>query len=337
MVDWKERNTGNARYTNRNAAMSMPHPETTAVRSLDRRLAPAMFALAFAYLALLAGLIHRAASSSVKDAELYILYEGLVALWPAFAVEAGFAFVRRCPEVSRGKAAARVLLVLACPPARMGWIHPATNRIWLPRVGWVPPGKPLLKALDKWFGVPMLLFAFLILPVLGLEYANIEAAKTTPGFALAADIGVAIIWIAFATEFIVKASASPNTLDYAKQRWLDAAIVLLPTLEFLLTRWVDAAPLARLLRLGRAVAPDQIAKMGKVYRLRGLMMKGWHAFLLLEGVARLTGNSPAKRLAAVEKQIADLEEQLVELRTEADELRKRIEDAENAKRETRTC
>jgi hypothetical protein len=102
---------------------------------------------------------------------------------------------------------------------------------------------------------------------------------------------------------------------------MDVAIVGLPTLEVVLTHWVDAAPLARLLRLGRALAPDQIGQLGRAYRLRGLITKGWHAFLVLEGVSRITGNTAAKRLRRVEGQIADLEEQLVELRTQAEELR----------------
>jgi hypothetical protein len=50
-------------------------------------------------------------------------------------------------------------------------------------------------------------------------------------------------------------------------------------------------------------------------------MKGWHAFLVLEGVARITGNTPEKRLRKVEEQIAELEEQIAELRTQANSLR----------------
>jgi len=307
------------------------NPDEGVAPTYPSRLAAAMFALSLIDLLLLAGVIHRAPSTSVSQFELEALYLGLAILWPMFVFEAAFGVLYRCPAVSRRKAITRMLLVWFFPPARMAWIHPRTNRIWLPRVGWHPPGKPLLKALDKWFGLKMLVVAFLILPVLAMEYAQLESAKASPGFILALDLGVTVIWVAFAIEFIVKVSAAPSTFKYAKERWLDAAIVALPTLEFLLTRWVDAAPLARLLRLGRAFAPDQIARMGKVYRLRGLMMKGWHAFLLMEGITRLMGNSAAKRLTALEKQIADLEEQLTELRKEADELRKRLETNANSK------
>jgi hypothetical protein len=157
-----------------------------------------------------------------------------------------------------------------------------------------------------------------------MEYVNLVKTDSSPTFALALDLSIALIWVAFALEFVIKVQAAPSSPGYMKERWLDLAIVGLPTLEYVLTQWVDAAPLMRLLRLGRAIGPQQLGAMGRVYRLRGLMTKGWHAFLLLEGMARLTGNSPAKRLRKVEEQIAGLEEQIAELRTEADDLRKKM-------------
>lgn len=292
----------------------------------EARLAPVMFALAFAYLLVLAGLIHRAPQAEVAPLEIELMYGALAVLWPAFAIEAGAAVIRRAPAVRLRTAIARAVLVVLVPPMRLAWAHPVTDRIWLPRLGWRRPGKDLLRTLDRAFGKPMLLFAFLILPVLGMEYVNLVKTDTSPAFALVLDLSIALIWVAFALEFVIKVQAAPAALIYMKERWLDLAIVGLPTLEYVLTQWqwVDAAPLMRLLRLGRAVGPQQIGAMGKVYRLRGLMTKGWHAFMLLEGMARLTGNSPAKRLRKVEEQIAELEEQIAELRAEADDLRKKI-------------
>ena len=296
--------------------MSPTDPSAVPVPTLERRLAPVMFALAFADLLILAGLIHRASQPDVTQPELDAMYLGLAVLWPVFVAEAVEAYFRRSREISPTKAGLRCLLVIVAPPARLAWVHPVTNRIWLPRLGWRPPGKELLKTLTKAFGGPMLVIAFLILPVLALEHASADTVRSNPAFGLAVDLGVAAIWVAFAAEFVIKASAAPSTLGYAKERWLDLAIVGLPTLEFLLTRWVDAAPLARLLRLGRALAPEQIAKMGKAYRLRGLLMKGWHAVLVLEVVTKLTGNTAEKRLRAVDARIAELEEELSELRAE---------------------
>lgn len=293
---------------------------------LESRFGVVMFGLAFVYLLVLAGMFHRASARDVTQFELNLMEVSLAVLWPVFVIEAGVAVIRRSPEVSLRTAILRALLVIIIPPMRLGWLNPVTNRVWLPRIGWQQPGKELLKRLDRTFGGPMLLFALLILPVLGMEYVKLVKTEQSPAFALVLDLSIALIWVAFALEFIIKVQAAPSVLKYMKERWLDLAIVGLPTLEYLLTRWVDAAPLLRLLRLGRAVGPQQIGAMGRVYRLRGLLTKGWHAFMLLEGMARLTGNSPEKRLRKVEDQIADLEEQIHEMRIEADELRKRIAD-----------
>ncbi len=171
----------------------------------------------------------------------------------------------------------------------------------------------------------MLVAAFLILPVLALEQYRRDLVRHSPTLTLSLHVGAAAIWTAFAAELVVKASAARHTLGYFKERWLDVAIVLLPLTEFALTHWVDAAPAARLLRLGKALtAPQrQVGALNKAYRLRGLMMKAWQAFLLLEGVSRLTGATPAKRLRKLEERIEAAEEALAELRAEAEELRKR--------------
>ena len=241
-----------------------------------------------------------------------------------FAAEGVAAYLRRV--VPARTAALRLCLVLVMPPLRVGWVHPATDRLWLPRLGWQPPGKALLKVLDKVFGWPMFAFALLILPVLLLDQYQNKVIHDTPGLALALHLSTAVIWVAFAVEFAVKVQAAPSAVGYLKARWLDVVIVVLPTLEFVLTHWVDAAPLARLLRLGRSLsAPQQqLGAMGRVYRVRGLMTKGWQAFLVLEGIARLTGNTPEKRLRKLEAQMAALEEQLADLKAEADDVRKQI-------------
>src|SRR5262245_44860652 len=297
------------------------HPQPTLLDAIRARV---MFVLAFVHLLLVAGLLHRATSKEVTQFELIILYGGLAALWPVFVAEVLWGIASRDRSKPARPIYLRAILVALMPPWRMALTDPRTGLIWVPRLGWHEPGKELFKRLELAFSGPMLLFAFLILPVLGLEYINSEAVHSNPGLALAADIGIAVIWVAFATEFIFKASANPKPFSFALERWLDVAIVVLPMLEFMLTKWVDAAPLARLLRLGRAISPEQIARLQRLYRLQGVATKAWHALLLLEGVARLLGQTPEKRLAKLEERITEAEEELAELRKDADELRRRI-------------
>jgi hypothetical protein len=304
----------------------MPHPDDAAAplpTARDTLRARFMFVLAFAHLLLVAGVLHRATSKHVTAWELDAMFAGLVALWPIFAAEAIWGVLHRDRSKPARPFVLRAALVLMFPSWRMALADPRTGLIWVPRVGWQPPGKELFKRLELAFSGPMLLFAFLILPFLLLDHVSSESVHRTPALSLIVDIGIAVIWVAFATEFVFKASAHPKPFAFVKERWLDVAIVALPMLE-VLTKWADVAPLARLLRLGRALSPEQIARMQRLYRLQGLAMKAWHALLLLEGVSRLLGFTPEKRLGQVEERIAGLEEQLKEARAEADELRAKI-------------
>lgn len=304
------------------AAEPGPPPEPTRAETL---LARVMFAFAVVDLLLMAGLIHRAREPQVSDFELEVLSIGLGTLWPIFAGEAVVGLFRRSPGRPLGPVLWRAVLVLVFPPYRMASADPRTGLVWLPRLGWQTPGKDLYNRIDRAFGGPMILVALLILPVLGLEYFRAEQVKDDPRLALALHIGAAVIWVAFATEFVLESSVHPKPLRFLKERWLDLAIVLLPALEVILTRVVDAAPLARLLRLGRALSPEQLTAVNKAYRLRGVVMKAWQAFLLIGGVNRVLGNADAVRLRAVEAEIVELEERLADLRKEAEVLRGKAE------------
>lgn len=287
-----------------------------------------MYLLAIVYLLILAGVIHRAISLPSDDREVRAMYAGLIALWPVFAVEAVFGVLRKGPERKWSPVVWRAVLILCLPPYRIARSHPRTGLVWFPRLGWVPTGKATFDRLDRGFGTPMLFVAILILPVLIIEYTKRDLVDSTPALKLALDIGTAVIWVAFALEFLVESSVAPKTGKYLKEKWLDAAIVILPMLEFIMTRLVDAAPLARLLRLGRAINPEQLARMQRLYRLRGLLTKAWAAFLLLGGMNRIFGQSPEKRLKIVSAKIADLEEELTTLTAEAVVLRSKIAAAE---------
>jgi hypothetical protein len=283
-----------------------------------------MFWLAFFDLLLFAGLIHRAREEAVSQFELQVLSIGIFTLWPFFAAEAWIGFLRRDRSKPARSALLRALLVTFLPPYRLGTPHPRTCFVWLPRLGWQKPGKALYKRLDTAFSGPMLLFAFLILPVLILEYTLAKQVHSSPTFSLAVHIAVALIWVAFALEFILDSSVAPKPFEHIKKRWLDAAIVTIPLLEFVLTKWVDAAPLARLFRLSRAIAPEQLGRMQQLYRLRGMATKAWQAFLLLGGMGRILGPNYEKRLKQIDEEVANLEDQIAELKQEATEIQSKL-------------
>ena len=302
-------------------AISAPPPIPT---PRETWLARVMFWLAAVDLLLIAGLIHRAQQAEVTLLERQFMLVGLAALWPVFLTEQMFGVVRRDRSRPLRPVVLRAVLVALFPPFRMGTPDPRTGLTWLPRLGWQVPDKSLYTRIDRAFSGPMIVFALLILPVLGLEFFRAEQVRSDPNLALALHLSVAVIWVAFATEFILESSTAPKPMAHVREKWLDAAIVILPMLEFLLTKVVDAAPLARLLRLGRALSPEQITAMQRVYRLRGLLTKGWQAFLMLGGMNRLLGHAEERRLRVVEREIAELEDHLNELRKEAEELKEKI-------------
>jgi len=285
-------------------------------------LAATMFWLAFAYLLTVAGVIHRAHQTDISNLEEWVLALSLMVLWPLFPAEAIYGARRRHESQSRGRVLRRAVLVSLFPPLRMGLRHPMNGLVWLPRLGWRVPGKDLLATLDHAFRVPMLVFAFLILPVLGFEYVASERANANSWFLLALHISIAAIWVAFAVEFILKFSVAPRPVLYVKEKWVDLAIVVLPALEFVLTYWANSALLARLLRLTRV--SDQLSKYGRLYRMRGLMMKSWHAILTMRSIARLMGRTPEIELKQTQEAIAAMEEELAQLREHSEQLRNQI-------------
>jgi hypothetical protein len=288
-----------------------------------------MFWLAFLHLLLVAGVIHRANHPEATRFEIQVFGYGLLVLWPIIVLETWVAVLIRDRAVRPyGSTVARAIWITCIPPLRLGMPCPFTGRLWLPGWGWCERGKALEDRLDRVFHKPMLVFAILILPVLALEFTKVEDVRTNRWLALALHISIAVIWVAFALELAIKVSAARRPFKYCKERWIDLAIVLLPLLEFALTYLATAAPLARLLRLSRAASPEQLARMGQVYRLRGLLTKGWRAILVLRLVAKLTGNTPEKQLRKLEQQIAEAELVLNDLRAQADELRKQCRPAD---------
>src|SRR5262245_41991317 len=197
-------------------------------------LARPMFWLAFAYLLLVAGLLHRYNRPEVADVERRVIEYGVLLLWPVIAIEACVRFLMRDPAAEpRRRPALRTLLILLFPPLRMGLANRTAGepQLWLPLLGWRPVDKALAARLDQAFSLPMIGFAFLILPLMVLEYVWADRVRSSPGLALFLHLGIAIVWLAFALELVIKASVAPGVWRYARERWLDVAIVVFPLFE----------------------------------------------------------------------------------------------------------
>ena len=222
----------------------------------------------------------------------------LLALWPLFWLE-HFYNAHAAGGLSDNKnQLKRMLSVCLCPPLRLGATSPAQeNRIWLPGLGWREPGRVLCKELQQKLSMPMLIIALTILPVLLTEKVFASAIEQHGWLRLTLNAATGFIWLAFTAEFIVMVNSSAKKFAYIKANWIDLAIILLPLIAFLRSF-------------------SLLAKLGRAYRMRGIIIKTVRALTLLEIVDRVTGCDPAKKLNRLNEQYQEKSEELQDLREE---------------------
>lgn len=288
---------------------------------VEERLARPMFALAALFLVLVAVVIHVNRTSPKSLADSTVARGALVTLgllWPVFVIEGVVRFRLVPPERRTRRMLAATVATILIPPLRLA--APSSTRpgfLWLPWAGWQKIGFDLNKTLQRCFAGPMFVIALLILPVLAVEYFWADAVQTYPVLKIALGAGASVIWLAFATEFIIRFSAAEKKLNYAVANWVDIAVVLLPALEFL--------PFLRILQATRIMRLNTLARMAKYYRLYGLAGKGWQGLVVLELLQRSVSRSPEARLSRLRGRLEEKREEIRELEREVDYYRRRIE------------
>ncbi len=277
------------------------------------RLAALMFFLSFFFLVAVAGAIHRYPRLDPYGPEAYLISGTLGGLWLVFLAEAVLRFVLRDRSRPPWRPLAAALACCLVPPVRMGCrgrLQP--DHIWLPGAGWQKIDARLRRGMERFFSVPMVFFALMVLPLFVLEYYWAERVHAQPALALVLDIGTSVIWLAFSVELILMVAVADRPVRYCLVHWIDVAIVLLPAVEVL--------PLFRVLRLGRVLRLDELLRLGRLYRVRALALRGWRALLLLQVVQRLSSRSLERRrwqlrmlLQAKEEEVADLRDEIAQL------------------------
>jgi hypothetical protein len=284
------------------------------------RLAGPMFFLSISFLVVLAGLLHRYHRLEPDSWEAFAILGTLGGLWIVFVVEAAFRYQLLEPDKRTWKAFWSAVACALVPPARMGCRGRARpEHIWLPGPGWQKIDAHLRREMERFFSVPMIFFALMVLPLFVLEYYWADEVHSQPALALALDVGTSVIWLAFSIELVLMVAVAERPVWYCVVHWIDVAIVCLPAVEVL--------PLFRMLRLGRVLRLDELLRLGRLYRLRALFLRGWRAVLLLQLVQRLTGRSLENRRRQLLQLAQAKEEELADLRQEIEELEKRIAQA----------
>ena len=297
---------GGERQSGRRGAIASAWPEWRA------RL---VFAAVVAYLLVLAYVVHRLPNAeNLNLASELPIVELLGLLWLMIVAEGLVRLATTSRRRSWWREVGVMVLIILIPPLRLAIPEPERDyRVWLPRLGWVPVGAESLTRLEKAFSVPMIGIALMVLPVLAADYALKDRFRAYPGLELFLHICNAVIWFAFAIEFVVMFAVAEEKLPFCARNWLNLVIIVLPVVEFL--------PALRMARLGRAL--PQIHKLGrlgsvygKVYRLRGLLTRLWRALLILNLFQRLLERDARKRLQRLRRELANKEKELRKLRRE---------------------
>lgn len=278
-----------------------------------------MFFLSILFLVLASGLIHRVGMdpANVTPLEEQIIARSMLAIWPMFLIEGVVRLIVCRGQGSRLQRIFGLLIVCLFPPSRVALRACSDpNRLWLPWFGWRHVDRHLRRQLDRFFSVPMILVALLVLPVVCAEYFWADRIRDHFGLGLMLDIANSVIWGVFTLEFLIMIAVADKKVRYCIQHWMDLAIVVLPLIDFL--------PIFRLLRLTRLMQAQQLTRMGRLYRIRGLLMKLWRAVLLLDMLQKLLGNRPEKRLAQLRELLAAKEEEVADLRKEISDFERQI-------------
>lgn len=280
------------------------HPD----RHLDELFARPMFIASVAFLALLAAALHLHEVSGVYPYVFAACVGGMTVLYPFYVVELAWHFFAGSVRWKQ------YLLYCLVPPLRLGARDGDQGKtVWLPWMGRQEVTPQLTTLLDRQFSLPMIVIALMVLPLMAVEFfmADWIAQNTLLGFSVHA--ATALIWMAFAAEFIVMISIANKKLRYCRDHWIDLAIILLPLIAFL-----------RSLRLARLMRLQQITRTVRIWRMRGLAMRLFRGLLAVESIDRLVRGKPEIGLVRLQETLAVKELEIQELRDEILEIRRTI-------------
>lgn len=247
------------------------------------------------------GWLREIASTNGVELAIFDLSVGLLwILWPIVIAESVFHWLTRPWDKPNRRLHLFSLLFCICPSLRMcARSYEKGNRLWLPRLGWRYPNKRLRSRLERHFSLPMIAIAFLILPVLVIEFFLHDRVEGSVVLWSLLHVGTGIIWLAFAIEFILMVSVAEKKIAYCKDHWLDLAILLLPLISFLRS--------IQFIRATNALRLPQFTKMLRVYRMRGTALKALRGLIVLDLFSRFFKADPDQLVEQVQAELREAE------------------------------
>ncbi|QDT38087.1 hypothetical protein [Stratiformator vulcanicus] len=270
--------------------------------------------IAFLHLACLAGVLHLWNCSDVAF---------FWALIGCLACSAMTLAIETYVSIATGSWGLRNAVFLLPPLLLTTGVRGRSGEIYVPTVGFRAIDDKLRRAIEHAFQWPMIAVALSILPITALEYAiELKPSATanvlggwvrSPSMVYVFAVATAMIWFAFAFEFLVMLSVAKSRLGYCRKHWLDLLIILLPLIAFL-----------RALRLGRLLRLQHVARSARIYRVKGLVSRVQRALIVLDVINRIRYRKPEVRLLHLRSIAEQKREELTELELEISELEKRV-------------
>ncbi len=166
--------------------------------------------------------------------------------------------------------------------------------------------------MDHVFHIPMLVLAFLILPLLALEFFG----HLSPIGKALVEVGFWIVWLAFLAEFSIKISIAESKWQYVRRNWLDVMVLLLPLL-----RPLRVLRITRGLQMGRSLRLLSLRAVGqKAITAIIFLIAHYRALGKAAGARKVGGESTTldhselahlqEKVASLERRVASLEEKV---------------------------
>ena len=296
------------------------------VNRLDQLFCLPMFVAAILFLLLTGSMVHLKEGHLLETRMGFCCLLGIGLLYPLFVIEAVVHYAAGSRNMGQH------IWYLIMPIFRLcGRDHVHGTQVWLPRLGWQESNRALEKQLARRFSVPMIIIALLVLPVVAMELFWAELVAQSPRLTFALETATIWIWMAFVFEFVIMISVVDRKLAYCRKNWIDLAIVLLPMLSFM-----------RAARLGTVVQLKQLSRTARIYRLRGIALRTWRAFVALDVLDMLLRRDPTYQMEKLQEEIAEQADELNYLKSELERMKKLHpdhipeEDADDVDAEERT-
>ena len=212
----------------------------------------------------------------------------------------------------------RFSLVVLCPPFRAAFSPAHAPRfVCLPKNHWLAVSKLNFERVELRVALPMLGVTLLVLPLLGIELFFGAWLVEHLWASIVVHCLTAVIWFAFALEFILMLALSEKKLVYCKTHWINIAIIVLPLIAFL-----RALRLFRFLRLAKA------SRILRAYRMRGVFARAMRLAMVFNLIERLLERKPEKYLLALEEKVREKEAEICALEEKMADLRAKIAEEE---------